>query len=533
TINLTAAAAVVADSGPESDEGAFTVGANAPVSFDKIESTTVNGVAPGSSLTVNGMNQDDVITLIGNGTDDFSVSVDAGPATQYNNFGAVTLNGMSGSDRFDIDVNVLTSTAITINGQSPSTSGDSVTVTGRAGAADNAVFTPTGADSGMLAIAGLVAGNSIVLNSVESLDYNGESENESLTVLGTAGADTIVHTPGSTVDSGRVAVNSLLAIGYNNVGAAGSVTIDGQGGFDGVVAFGTSGYDFMTVDATTGTVRLNDSAGSHVPLLRTDAAGESLLLEGLDGDDDFTINLPQSYAFIGVAGDNSGGDDQLTINNQSGALDQFTVVPSAFGSPRYSGTISANATTVQYLGVGHIRLHGNAADGDDLSVFDVGLGDNHWSVKAGPNGDLIQIDDRESIEYTSIDAVSVVNVATSSDVFGIEPTSLSNYASFTVTGDGNDTLHLIGTDNADTTSQVASMAYTVNGKRIDWTASSISTLKLDGGDRADTFTVDLATLDAGVSDVEVAGGESSASGATTADILNVNVAASVRVTQST
>ena len=49
TINLAAPAAVTADPGPESDEGAFTVGANAPVSYDKIESATVNGVSPGSN----------------------------------------------------------------------------------------------------------------------------------------------------------------------------------------------------------------------------------------------------------------------------------------------------------------------------------------------------------------------------------------------------------------------------------------------------------------------------------------------------
>ncbi|MFO0867988.1 MAG: dockerin type I domain-containing protein [Pirellulales bacterium] len=520
-LNLAAAGFVRASQGPEADEGAFTVDANGVLSFDQIESATVNGLA-GSLLLVDGTNADDDITLIGNGIDDFTVSVNAGPAVQYNNFAGATLDGHSGDDDFDLDVNGLNATAIVVVGNSPSTTGDAVTITGGAGLADNAIYTPLADDSGTFEVAGLTGANAIFMVGVESLAYNGEDENETLTVLGTGNADTIVHTPGAAIDDGHVAVNSLLPVSYNNLGATGTVTLNGGVGADTVVARGTSGDDQFAVAATTGTVVLTTIHGQHVALTRVDAAGEQLTLDGLDGNDTFTLNADQPYAAVNVLGGSPGGSDLLVINDVVGANDAFLVAP-AF--QRTNGTVFVNAWATNYAGVEHLQLNASG-DVDQLTVQD-DASDSNWDISAGPVfGDRVQINDRESIDYNGFDAVRLQNIF-GSDVFRVHPTSLNGFVtSFTVIGDGNDKLDLVGTNNVDTFTQTTATQFTVNAVPIDF--ANVSTLQLTGLQNTDNFTADLSTLAGGVSNLIVDGGEPSAN----SDTLNLTVAANARITQS-
>jgi hypothetical protein len=189
-VTLAAAAAVTASMGPEADEGSFVVGANAAVSFDRLEGATVTGVA-GSTLTVRGTNADNDIALVGTGADDFTVSVDGGPAVQYENFAAAALLGLAGDDEFALDINTLSATVLTVDGGQPSTAGDTVTVTGRTGvgATNAATWSPTAGsvDDGVLEIEGLTGGLGIVVLDMERLVYDGEEDNETLTVVGPAG----------------------------------------------------------------------------------------------------------------------------------------------------------------------------------------------------------------------------------------------------------------------------------------------------------------------------------------------------------
>ncbi|MFO0819097.1 MAG: dockerin type I domain-containing protein [Pirellulales bacterium] len=519
-LTLTAAGNVTADQGPEADEGAFRVDANAPLSYDHIEAAAVNGVV-GSTLLVNGTNADDDITLIGNGADDFTVSVNAGPAVQYNNFAAASLDGQSGDDDFDIDVNDLAATAITVLGSLPNASGDAVTITGEAGAADNAEYTPTDVNGGTFEVAGLVGANAIVLVGVESLAYQGEDEDETLTVNGTADDDIIVHTPGAAIDSGSVSVNNLLPISYTAIGAAGTVAIDGQAGDDEVVARGTNGDDDFDVEATTGTVVLDTVLGVHVALTRVDAAGEFLTLDGLDGNDTFTLNADQPYGSVTSLGGSPGGSDLLVINDVIGADDNFLVFPDA---QRTNGTVIVNAWFANYAGIEHLQLDASG-DADTLAIFDDGA-DNAWDVSASGFGDLVQIDNRESIEYDNFDTVTLLNFF-GSDVFTVHPTDLSGFnTSFTVAGDGDDKLNLVGTNNADAFTHTAAAEYTVNGVAIDF--AGVTTLQLTGLQNTDTFSADLSLLAGGVNNLVVDGGEPSANN----DVVNLTVAANARITQS-
>ncbi|MFO0904332.1 MAG: dockerin type I domain-containing protein [Pirellulales bacterium] len=519
-LNLAVAGVVTAEQGPESDEGSFTVDADAPLSFDHLEGVTVNGLV-GSTLFVLGTNADDDITITGTGDDDFTLSVNAGPAIQYNDFTTAQVDGLAGDDDFDVAVNGLNATAFNLVGGSPAATGDSVTVTGLLGGADNAAYQPLSADSGTLAVAGLVGANAIFVTGVESLSYDGGSEDETLTVLGTADDDTIVHTPGAAIDAGGVGVNSLLPISYANLGAAGTVAIDGQAGSDLVVARGTNGDDDFDVAATLGSVTLQTILGQHVVLTRVDATLEDLMLDGLDGNDSFTVNADQPYAFLDVLGGSPGGSDSLFVNDVVGADDAITVAPSI---QRTNGTIIVNALVTGYAGIEHIFLSGSG-DVDALTVLD-NAADNQWEVLAGAFGDLIQIDNLETINYGGFDAVTLVNNF-GTDVFRVHPTDLVGYiTSLTIDGDGDDKLELVGANIADTFSQTAATQFTVNAKPVDFT--DISTLQLTGLQNTDTFNADISTLAGGVTNLVVDGGEPSAN----SDTVNLTVAANARITQS-
>jgi Ca2+-binding RTX toxin-like protein len=451
--------------GPESDEGGFVLDGSERVSFDKIESVSVADTAsPGDlSVTVCGTNDADTITMIGRAANAVTVAVNAGPAILYQGITTLTLEGKAGDDNIQVDLNTAllgTTVLITVDGntatatpglENAGTDTDRLTVVGIDGVQETATFVPSAANAGALTV-GLF--NTIDLRSIESLDYNGEADNEIVAVVGTAGSDAIVHTPGSTVDAGSVAVNSLLAISYTNLGAAGAVSIQGFTGIDAVIARGTVGDDRLSVDAGTGTVRLLSSAGNHVPVNRVDRLLEALVLDGLDGNDLFVINAPQTYATIGVLGGSPGGSDVLQVLGTIAVADSMSL---GLSDTRTNGDLVLNLTSlISYRGVEHLQLDGNGG-ADSLTVRGPGVvGDNLWTVDRGAFGDSVQVDDRESIEYFEFATVSLINEF-GTDRFVINPTSLTGYStSFTVTGDNNiplqpsdDVLELVGTPGSD------------------------------------------------------------------------------------
>src|SRR5262249_43420246 len=90
---LAGGASLTYNAGPQTDQGSFVVGANAPVSFDNIESFGISGSGP---AVINGTNGPDTITVIArdastyaaaDGVQDFTVSVNNGPDLLFVNVG--------------------------------------------------------------------------------------------------------------------------------------------------------------------------------------------------------------------------------------------------------------------------------------------------------------------------------------------------------------------------------------------------------------------------------------------------------------
>ena len=539
-LQLAGGASVLSLAGLESDEGTLFISGGSIVTYDRIESGSF--IAPAADpafLNFVGTEGDDRFTLVGAefaGTppiDDFELSVNGGPTFQFQNFVFASLEGNGGSDRFDIAVHELTNTRIAVLGGANDSPGDVVNVTGQSGVLDNVVFAPLSEDTGNLAVAGLTGVNEIFLQNVESLTYNGEREDEAITVVGTAQADTIVHTPGSAVDSGRVAVNNLLPLNYVNLGTSptAGVAIDGDNGNDTVVAFGTAGDDFFAVTATSGDVLLQSSLGQHTTLRRVDAAAETLTLDALSGNDQFGVSANQPYATVNVLGGDAGTGDHLFVQDRGGAADSFQVTPNFIAG---SGLVGFGGTDLNYAGLESVEVFASRDTGDNLTVTSF-LGDNRWVVdNGGTGGDRIQIDNREQFRYVNLDNVTLVNV-NGVDRFEIHPTALSQFNSFTVTGfvGGSDTLALYGTDATDVLVQVAPVAVAVNGTQIDWTLGSIGQLHLNGGADADVVSMTLDTLDPFVREVLVDGGSPSTAAGAAVDSLLLQVSGSARITQST
>ncbi len=301
-------------------------------------------------------------------------------------------------------------------------------------------------------------------------EYDGEAADDAVRVVGTAGDDNITHTPGPGDQEGTIRVNSLLGVDYQNLGGAGLVGVTGgSGGTDTLVVDGTGASDAFRVIAASGNVELN----SRLPLQGVNAAMdpapsiENLVLNGLEGDDTFTVNLSQPYVTVTVNGGGPGGSDVLWINGDAGAVESFSVNPA--NTPG-DGQVSVNALDNNYTGIEHVFVVGNVA-ADSLTVNDDGR-DNIWDVSKGTNGDLVQIAGRESIDYKAFGAVALTNTA-GTDLFRVAPTNLSGYlTSLTVNGDAaagaepvDDVLELIGTPAVDIVTLNGSVV-TVNSKAV-------------------------------------------------------------------
>jgi hypothetical protein len=249
---------------------------------------------------------------------------------------------------------------VTVIGGAPSAAtptADKLTVETPGAGAETATYTPTAVDGGSLELTSL--SSTIQIQQVEQLVYDGEGDDDGLTVVGTAGGDSITHTPGNGNDEGALRVNALLAISYENLGAGASLAADGGGGTDTLTYDGTAGNDAFTVDAGVGggTVRLN------ARLLLSTPNVETLTLEGLGGDDAFTL-LPalsaSPYAVINFRGGaqaSAAGD----VANVVGSAGADTIVMSG-------QTLSQSGRTVDATGVEDLRL--DALGGANVLTYD-------------------------------------------------------------------------------------------------------------------------------------------------------------------
>ncbi len=360
---------VIYTPGPLNNKGRleYLDGGTREMLIDFVDLEPVFDFTAATTLTVFGTNASNAINYSGGALNNGRVSVDGFETIEFQGKTNLVINALSGSDTINLN-NPGTPfglTSITVNGGGP-TASDTVVVNGTT-AGEAIAFTPTASDAGTVQVGALPL---ITLNTVEHLTINGLGGDDDLTVVGTASSDLIIHTPGAGRDEGTVRVNELLAGDYRNLGLGGSLVIDAAGGiFDQLHVQGTGGDDRFDVAATTGVITQSGSGpfalNDRITLATTSI--EDLVLNGLEGDDEFTINNPQPYLTITVNGGGPAGSDVLNFNaGPAGAV----------SLDLGNSSISQNVRPLDYSGVETINLNANlqslsviaTAGDDDLTV---------------------------------------------------------------------------------------------------------------------------------------------------------------------
>jgi hypothetical protein len=141
--------------GPELDSGGFTIDSAEIVSFDNIEEYEINDISGNDLIvTVDGAGGDDHIAAVGLAPNQVLITVNDSKVLNYTGVAELTLRGLNGQDNIDIDVNVANlGVTFFVQGGLP-VNGDTLTLTGVNGAADNPTWTPNAADGGVFTLAG-------------------------------------------------------------------------------------------------------------------------------------------------------------------------------------------------------------------------------------------------------------------------------------------------------------------------------------------------------------------------------------------
>jgi hypothetical protein len=496
--------------GPEADEGSFSFATDATVSFDRIEAATVDLVnVPAQDAIILGTGADDDITAIGHPTNnnEVDVQVNAGPIVTYTNALMLDLEAGNGDDDVDLDINNSTlGVTFNVDGGLPSTNGDIVTVTGVPGLTnDNALWEPTAntPDEGQMT----VGGQTINIVAAERVIYDGENEDELLTVLGTGAADRFVHTPGAARDAGAVTVDdtaaTLLGIEYVNLGLLGQLQIDANGDDDTLVARGTDGSDVMDVDFPAAgeiNVTLHSGLGQHVVLQAINGSVENFEIRSLEGDDDVNVAGPVYNPLAIFAGGPGAGSDTLNLTADAAAnAVAISQVPGASDDQWIAGL---GAGLITSNGVELITLTGTG--NDTLNVL-LGAGDDTARVARGDGADVVTSSSLPAIEFTGLDGMTVTGEAGSDEVtfatWNLAGAVNTNYAA--VLG-AVDTLVIEGADGAAdayTLTEPAAGQVQVddaNGTNVRVTGTGMGRVQMNtlGGDDAVTVTNTGGLIDA-------------------------------------
>jgi hypothetical protein len=370
-LQVNSSATMAVTPGPENDAGSVDVATPTPtnVSYDEIEQLIIGG--PGAAV-INGTEGPDTITVRArdssthagaDGVQDFTVALNTLPEILFLNKASLFINALGGSDQITLQTpapnNAVWDVDVTIDGGLPPADTDRVIVETPVVGGETAVCTPDAFDGGKLDLTTL--SSPITMTHVEALVYDGRGDSDILTIVGTDDADTIVHNPGSSNQAGTLQVNNLLALSYQNLGSAVILTVDGGGDTDTLVYNGTAINDSFIITGAgspggAGQVSLN----SRLPL--NTIGVETLTLEGLSGDDTFTL-MPAISASVYSTINFNGGD-------QASAAGDRVIL---FGTPSddniivNGSAILLGGRTINTSGIESVSLDALANGGDYIT----------------------------------------------------------------------------------------------------------------------------------------------------------------------
>ncbi len=417
-----------------------------------------------STLVVNATNADNAINykvgpntntaLVGGiGVNSGQVSVDGFEPVEFANKTTLTINGLSGSDEINLNNSSAPSglTGITVNGGDP-TASDTLIVNGTAAtvAVDVSAQTITG-------VAG--TGVTVTYGTIEHLTVVA-GVSTTLSVAGSSSAVGVNYTlsPGTAADRGDITTIGvpISFVGYDT-GKTLNFVGDTQDGDDVLTILGTSLNDSFSVAGVTGAVTYTGRAAI------TQTNMDELVIDGLDGDDQFTVAGNHPYFSVAIHGNNPSASDVLNFN-ASGAglvtadLAAQTIAETGFNSVGFTGIeiINANANSqnlsikttvgddelaVTPSGANAVSAQRNSSvpgidsspliNGSDIATFNVDmLGGNDQLTVNGTqigetitiNGTLVTVGSLETVNYANTEHLHVNGLA-GNDTFNVTPSA--------------------------------------------------------------------------------------------------------------
>jgi hypothetical protein len=463
--------------GAISTSGIVTDGADGQViQFANLETINIDSTTDNSTLTVVATDDEDTIEVARVGAanegrvwinDGTVITLNVGGGD--NNFGGsvgtggLIIEGRFGADRFT--ATPVAGVPITYRGGAPSDR-DTATVNASADVEVSALTV----DGAQVDVAGFA---SVILETVSSLAIRGDGGGDTLTATTPSGADNLVLTPGVVVDSGDLQVGSLIPLAFSNLGTTGDIVLADAGGsrVDRLTYQGTLAGDNFGLAAASGDITLNSQIVVATPGVT------NVTLEGHGSNDHFTVDSPQPYTHVVLAGgDSPDNGDTVTLN--------------------------ATADTTVTLGGNVASFVGGGFSGSTLivpGIQDVALnaGANTITVDGTAN------DDRFVVTPTAGN-IATIYVNEHAPVL---TTNNSGSLKINAGGGGQDTLDVVLSNASETVTVNSNFVRTVRGaltEAIDYTVANVDALRVFGAEGTDEFNV---TVDSFTPSIFIDGGD--------------------------
>ena len=463
----------------------------------------VNLTGPGgAALTIDGTNGNDAIDQTGN-----VVTVNNDAPIDFSGGGYTTLNlaALAGDDVINVNptgaLGLVGITTFNVDGGSP-TASDKVIVNGTAAGADVFAYDPTGANSANVTVNGLVVG----VSNTEQLVINGlgsTTTGDLLTVTTLANVNTFNYTPGATPDSGSFQVGSLLPMSFTDLGVGSNYVAVVGGAGSSLVYNGTVNSDAFGVTSVAGSgeVTLTAIGTTYVPV-RTDPAVTTLTVNGIGGNDRFTVAAGNPYAGIALNGGPSLTD--VATLNGNGLSTETVTMDSTTG---VTTVANAGLGSVAILGVELVNVD-NSAGAAGVTIAGTSLTNDLFGVTQ-VNGN------HTAFTMTGVNATVVADAV--GGALTLDPgTGTTNGVTYTATA-GNDVIGI---------NQTAGTVTLPLYQTLFLNRTDVSTLQVNGSDGADTFNV---TGNAAWNLI-VNGGSPASFGGASIDTLNVLTSGGTTVT---
>ncbi|NND97529.1 MAG: hypothetical protein HKN47_09405, partial [Pirellulaceae bacterium] len=504
-------ASYVMGADPSSGTNTMTLGsATQVVNYSNIEPIQDNVLA--ATLTVNSTNADNAVNYSqGPGGGIFVgpsglVSVDQFETIEFNNKTTLVLNGVAGSDGFSLN-NPTTPTGLTeiiVNGGDPTAEGDRLVVTGVPGQADDPMWFPNSADSGLLQRVGSVP---ITVIGIEHLIYDAGNEPETLTVTLPGSDNDVADIQFPSPGSGRIGVTAggdtpLLGIEFENLvrSAIEQLLINDTGGTgDRVHIDGTSSADEFDVDPSGAVRTLMGKLFSAPIVLPQPGEVEGVELDGMEGDDEFNAEfVNQVLEAIRILGGDPSNDDIVELRQGANNNNDTTTLEPLPGAPVGSTRITGPGTTVELISTERLRITSEDQLNDALRILGTD-GDEKIDIDSADDAIRVAMEalfgGAPVVLPTEADGFGMVEVdgRDGADAFRAALESLAGNSLRAIGGGGSDTFVGVGTgdsDNARVRRTGASQADIELANQIRAAVEEMEALRMELGDGDDTLTVD-------------------------------------------